>query len=90
MYAQPLIRKKRFAVKNKIANELALHGRILTLEEWHAMLDTMNNYPESTRIEKNEKERLKFIIAILYLLGLRVNELATHCWNHSIWGRVQP
>lgn len=76
-----LIRKKRFAVKNKIANELALHERILTLEEWHAMLDTLDDYPETTRSEKNEKERLKFIVAILYLLGLRVNELVTHCWN---------
>lgn len=76
-----LIRKKRFSVKNKIANELALHERILTIDEWHAMLDTLDHYPESTLSEKNEKERLKFLVAILFLLGLRVNELATHCWN---------
>jgi integrase len=76
-----LIRKKRFAVKNKIANELALNERILTLDEWHVMLDTLDDYPDATQSEKNEKERLKFIVAILYLLGLRVNELATHSWN---------
>jgi len=76
-----LIRKKRFSVKNKIANELALHERILTVDEWHSMLDTLDYYPESTPAEKNEKERLKFLVAILFLLGLRVNELATHCWN---------
>lgn len=76
-----LIRKKRFSVKNKIANELALHERILTLDEWYAMLDTLEEYPESTLVEKNEKARLKFLIAILYFLGLRVNELASHYWN---------
>lgn len=76
-----LIRKKRFSVKNKIANELALHDRILTVEEWHAMLDALHNYPETTLSEKSEKERLKFLVAILFLLGLRVNELASHSWN---------
>lgn len=76
-----LIRKKRYSVKNKIANELALHERILTVDEWHSMLDTLDHYPESTQLEKDEKERLKFLVAILFLLGLRVNELATHCWN---------
>jgi integrase len=76
-----LIRKKRFSVKYKISSELILHERILTIDEWHTMLDTLDNYPESIPSEKNEKERLKFLIAILYLLGLRVNELATHCWN---------
>jgi integrase len=76
-----LIRKNRFTIKNKISNELVLQERILTIDEWHAILDTLDNYPESTRSEKNEKERLKFLIAILYFLGLRVNELVTHCWN---------
>lgn len=76
-----LIRKKRFKVKSVIASEFALHARILTLDEWHAMLDTLEHYPESSIAEKNEKERLKFIIAILYFLGLRINELVTHHWN---------
>jgi site-specific recombinase XerD len=76
-----LIRKKRLAVKNKIANELALHERILTSDEWHTMLKTLEQFPEGTSAEKSEKERLKFLVAILFLLGLRINELATHCWN---------
>lgn len=76
-----LIRKKRFSVKNKMANELALHDRILTIDEWHLMLDTLEDFSESTLSEKNEKERLKFLVAILFFLGLRVNELATHSWN---------
>lgn len=76
-----LIRKKRFSVKHKIENELALHERILTMDEWHVMLDTLDHYPESSLAEKNEKARLRFLVAILFLLGLRVNELASHCWN---------
>ncbi len=47
-----LIRKKRFSVKNKISNELALHERILTIDEWHAMLDTLDHYPAATASEK--------------------------------------
>ncbi len=61
--------------------DLTLHERMLTLDEWHAMLDTLDNLPESTKHEKNEKARLKFIICILYFLGLRINEVSTHCWN---------
>ncbi len=76
-----LIRKKRFAVKNPLSDEFALYERILTIEEWHTMLDTLDAYPECTLSEKNEKARLKFLIAILYLLGLRVSELAAHSWH---------
>lgn len=76
-----LMRKKRTNIKDTQPKELVLQERILTIDEWHAMLDTMDNYPESTKAEKNEKERLKFLIAILYFLGLRINELATHSWN---------
>jgi len=54
---------------------------MLDLDEWHAMLDTLDNLPESGVPQKQEKERLKFIVNILYFLGLRINELATHTWG---------
>jgi site-specific recombinase XerD len=53
----------------------------LSVDDWHCMLDTLENFPESTEQLKNEKERLRFIVHILYFLGLRVNELVTHTWN---------
>lgn len=76
-----LMRKKRTRIKRIEPRELALQERILTIDEWHAMLETLDEYPEATHPEKNDKERLKFLIAILFFLGLRINELATHTWN---------
>ncbi len=75
-----LIRKKRFQ-KNAIPREFTVQDRILSPDEWHSMLMTLHEYPETSSAEKREKERLKFLIAMLYLLGLRINELATHQWN---------
>ncbi len=60
---------------------LSLQERMLNIDEWHAMLDTLDNLPAKEFIEKQEKERLIFLINILYFLGLRINELATHTWN---------
>jgi integrase len=60
---------------------LSLQERMLDLDEWHAMLNTLDHLPEKEFIEKQEKERLRFLINILYFLGLRINELATHTWD---------
>lgn len=76
-----LIRKKRTSVKNKLHLELDLYERILTPEEWHALLETLDQYPSSSEPERHEKARLQFLISILYFLGLRVSELANHTWN---------
>lgn len=63
------------------SHELTLQERMLTLEEWHAMLHTLEQWPEGTPLEKNKKVRLTFLVQILYFLGLRIHELATHTWN---------
>jgi site-specific recombinase XerD len=60
---------------------LSLQERMLDLDEWYAMLDTLESLPEKEYDEKQAKERLRFLINILYFLGLRVNELATHTWS---------
>lgn len=75
-----LMRKKHLKSK-LIASEITLKERMLTIDEWHAMLDTLNNLPQETSTEKNEKARLTFLVNILFFLGLRINELATHTWN---------
>jgi integrase len=76
-----LMRKKRTNINGNKPKEFTVHERILSIDEWHTMLDTLENYPENTSSEKDEKERLKFLVTILYFLGLRINELATHHWN---------
>jgi integrase len=55
--------------------------RTLEPDEWEAMLETLDNYPEVTFEQRCEKERLVFLVSILFCLGLRVNELVQHRWN---------
>ncbi|MHB1947564.1 MAG: tyrosine-type recombinase/integrase [Gammaproteobacteria bacterium] len=76
-----LMRKRHSKMQSINTSEITLQERMLTLDEWDALLDTMENYPETTKKERDEKARLKFIINILYFLGLRINELVTHSWN---------
>jgi integrase len=55
--------------------------RILEDDEWQALLDTLQALPEESARERDEKARLRFMIAMLYLLGLRIDELANHSWS---------
>lgn len=61
--------------------KIKLQERILELDEWQAILQTLKYMPEKNTREIAEKERLTFIIKILFFLGLRINELETHTWN---------
>lgn len=72
--------RKRHTRKNQTSS-LALQERMLDLDEWHAMLDTLDGLPEDEKNDKAEKERLRFLVSILYFLGLRIHELATHTWR---------
>ncbi len=76
-----LIRKRHIKAGTMRTGELTLQERMLTLDEWDAMLDTLENFPEASEKEKFEKARLRFLVKILFFLGLRINELATHTWN---------
>lgn len=75
-----LIRKRRIR-KPMQSSCISLQDRMLDIEEWYAMLDTLDNFPENSDIQKHEKERLRFLVHILYFLGLRIHELATHTWS---------
>jgi len=55
--------------------------RMLELDEWQTLLTTLEERPETTPHEKDEKARIKYLFFILYFLGLRINELETHTWN---------
>lgn len=76
-----LIRKRKFARHDQHALHFKIQERILEIDEWVGLLDTLNAFPENDENEKKEKERLKFLVSILYFLGLRINELETHKWN---------
>ena len=64
--------------------------RILDIDEWEMMLITLDEMPENTPNERNNKARVRFLVSILYLLGLRIHELETHTWSsfrkvNNIW-----
>ena len=63
------------------AQHIALQARILTPDEWRAILATLDNLNETTSDEKAHKYRLRFIVMMLYFLGLRVSELTSHSWS---------
>lgn len=55
--------------------------RILGMDEWQAILDTLKNMPEDSLAAIDLKMRTQFLFAILYLLGLRIHEVVSHSWN---------
>jgi integrase len=61
--------------------KLDVQARILEKEEWQAMLQTLQDLPEEGPHDKDEKYRLRFIVGMLFFLGLRVGELTTHTWQ---------
>lgn len=62
------------------ARQLEVQARVLSETEWQAMLATLKALPEELPHDKDEKYRLRFIVAMLFFLGLRVGELTTHTW----------
>lgn len=75
-----LVKKKRFKSR---ADELALevHERILQEEEWQAILKALDEEPESNEALAFKKNRLQFLVKLLFFLGLRIDELARATWH---------
>lgn len=81
--ANPLVlmKNRKKAALHEHMRQIQTVGRILEDEEWNIFLDTLNALPQQTQHEKDEKERLRYLVAILFLLGLRIHELEKHSWN---------
>jgi len=76
-----LIRRKgRFFGASATERGLEVASRILEDDEWAAFLSAVGELPESNARERLEKARVRLIVATLFLLGLRVEELASHSW----------
>ena len=52
--------------------------RFLEHDQWQALLSTIERLPQDTEKERRYYERARFIMALLYLLGPRVHEIASH------------
>jgi site-specific recombinase XerD len=52
--------------------------RFLEQDQWQALLDTVASLPRESERQQRYQERARFLLAMLYLLGPRVNEIASH------------
>lgn len=72
-------RKSRF--KQHIEEQgIRIHERILHNDEWEAIVDVITNESDQSEVDQFKKERLKFLVSILFFLGLRIDELARATW----------
>lgn len=61
--------------------------RYLESAQWRALLDTVAELPQTTERDRQHYERARFLLALLYLLGPRVSEVAGH--TMSSFGQVR-
>lgn len=76
-----LIRRKSRFKQQMDEQSFKIHERILDETEWRAILETIEEQPNSSTQEKFKAERLRFLVAILFFLGLRIDELAKATWS---------
>ncbi len=55
--------------------------RMLETDEWAAVQQALQEMPERDLPEIDNKMRTQFLFALLYLLGLRIHEVALSSWN---------
>jgi integrase len=68
-------RKTRFQDKFS-SPSLTIAERILTPREWEAVIQALDN-----ELDAQKKQRSSFLLTILFLLGLRIEELAQATWS---------
>jgi integrase len=68
--------------------------RFLEHDQWQVLLDTVEALPRDSEQEQRHYARTRFLVALLYLLGPRVSEVAGHAMSSFIqirgrwWWRV--
>ena len=56
-------------------------ARMLEADEWQAIQEALEAMPDGSDRQISNKIRTQFLFAMLYFLGLRIHELASHTWN---------
>ena len=72
--------RKQEAKKQDLA-KYQVWQKMLEQEEWLAVQRALDHLPESNEDEIDHKMRTQFLFGLLYLLGLRIHEVASHGWN---------
>ena len=79
-----LVRRKSRFKKNVDEQRISVHERILSDEEWKAIIDAIDDEPNGDELQRFKQERARFLITILFFLGLRIDELA-----HATWANIK-
>ena len=86
-----LIKKYRDLSIDQEEQKYKVWARMLEADEWSAVQDALQNLPEKSQKEQQYKTRTQLLFALLYLLGLRIHEVANASWasfrklNGSWW-----
>lgn len=76
-----LIKKYRERTIDLEEQKYKVWARMLEADEWEAVQETLQNLPESNTREQRYKTRTQLLFALLYLLGLRIHEVANATWG---------
>ncbi len=76
-----LITKEKNFTQTLAEQKYSVWARMLEEDEWLAIQHALDNMPEGNDKQINNKIRIQFLFAMLYFLGLRIHELASHSWN---------
>jgi integrase len=76
-----LLIRKKVKFHSEQTRKMKSLERNLERDEIDAILQTIEALPENTSREQYDKHRTRFLIYLLTLTGLRINELTTHTWN---------
>jgi len=60
---------------------LKVYERILADDEWQAVIQTVEEWPNQSDDEKDYKARLRLTVGLLFYLGLRVGDITTSTWQ---------
>lgn len=61
--------------------------RFLEHDQWQVILETVDTLPNTSERERKHYQRTRFLVALLYLLGPRVSEIASHSMGSFIESR---
>ncbi len=71
----PLALERRRQRYSRVAESVE---RYLEREQWRSLLETVEELPRADERQRQRYERCRYLLALLYLLGPRVGELANH------------
>jgi len=76
-----LMRKHQAFSIDSEAAQYRVWERMLEVDEWNAVQESLEQMSENTEAERANKMRTQFLFALGYIAGLRIHEIATHHWN---------